>query len=380
MKALHFAIGYRKKTTAPAAAADHTRYILRAPANDAAELAEYVTRSTGYVREDLIDTGTGNLPDWAQGNPVRFFEESDRWERARGRTATQITAALPRELTHAQQREVVEAFVRSQLGDRHAYVWGIHETTASDGGRYPHVHIAFSERADTGRAQTPQEYFAQQWNPKDRSFHDREWPTAARQAWSDALNMGLEQAGVAERVSARSFADQGLERSPADYISRQQLQRNKALLHERDGGEDTPTMQAQRREEWDARKMALGITQGMAAEEVAQRIGDASRTRDAATGQRQGLHPALDVIQDMLTRAGQAQQQAEAQLAKAQAVTAQEAAYTAHLDRLRSMEHLVEVAEVLQGDDSVARNRTIVRDRDDEDDEHRQRRTYGYHR
>ena len=93
MKSLHFAIGTRTKGTQKGAAQAHVRYIMRTP-DQAADHAAYVTRSSGQVREDLVATGTGNLPDWAAGDPIAFFTEADRWERANGRTATQITAAL----------------------------------------------------------------------------------------------------------------------------------------------------------------------------------------------------------------------------------------------------------------------------------------------
>jgi hypothetical protein len=186
---------------------------------------------------------------------------------------------LPRALNREQLVGTTQAFIQSQLGTSHAYVWGIHETVASDGGRYPHAHIAFSERRDTGRAQTPHEYFTPQVNPKERVFSQRQWPFAARQAWSDTLNVTLEAAGAPDRVSARSFRDQGIDWQAAQYIDRQTLQRDKARLHQRERTEDTPEALVKRTQEWEARKRQLGLTQEMSHAEIVQRIGEASRTR-----------------------------------------------------------------------------------------------------
>jgi hypothetical protein len=278
MRALHFTVAYRTQGTKKAPAQAHVRYITRAQAS-AAEHVDYVTRTTQQTREDLVASGYGNLPTWAHNDPAAFFAESDRWERANGRTATQMTAALPRALGRGELIATVESFIHSQLGKAHGYVWGIHETVASDGGRYPHVHIAFSERQDTGRVQTPQEYFSQRVNLKDRSFNSRQWPYAARQAWSDTLNVALEASGSPERVSARSFRDQGVGWQAAQYIDRQTLQRDKSLLRQRERAEDTPEALAKRAQEWETRKRQLGITRDMDREEIIQRIGDASRSR-----------------------------------------------------------------------------------------------------
>jgi hypothetical protein len=377
MKTLHFDIAHRTKGTQQGPAQAHVRYITRAGEGAGAEAhAAYVTRTTQQLREDLIDTGTGNLPAWANGNPVTFFAAADQWERVNGRTATQLTAALPRELSPSQQRDAVEAFVSSQLGTRHAYVWGMHETTASDGGKYPHVHIAFSERADTGQPMDPQQYFSNRGYHKDRMFNDKSWIQSARQGWSDTLNVALEQAGVAERVNAQSFRDLGIQRPGAEYIPRQILQRHPELLEARGRFDDTDAMRGKRQEAWEARKQVLGITPDMDRETVIQRIGEATRARVATEKNERFARAQAVRTLDPVELEKRATMKRD-RLAEVNALKLAEAHYVSTPSQIRTTSHLAAVARVLAADDTdhgKVRRRTRTRDEDQD-----RSRTYAQH-
>jgi hypothetical protein len=295
---------------------------------------------------------------WANSDPAAYFEAADRWERANGRTATQITAALPRALGRGELMATVEAFMQTQLGTSHAYVWGIHETVASDGGRYPHVHIAFSERPTASGLDQRRTFSVE--NPKNTLFHHRQWPYAARQAWSDTLNVALEASGSPERVSARSFQDQGMHWQTAQYIDRKTLQRNKGLLNERERTHDTPEMNAKRAQEWEARKRALGLTRDMGLDEVVRRIGDASRTRLNAAIEPPQRTRAVD-----LDNAHTATQE---KLNQVRALRQAEEHYTRNPGQIRTSAHLAAIAKVLQdeGQEHVRVRRRRLWERDDE--------------
>jgi hypothetical protein len=327
----------------------------------------------------------GNLPAWAEGNPVQFFTASDQYERGGlhrgGRTATQVTATLPRALTHAQHEDVIERFLQGQLGAKHAYVWGIHETVASDGQPRAHVHIAFSEREDTGAGYGPAQYFSRQGYQKDRTFNDRGWPGAARQAWSDTLNVALELAGSSERVSARSFRDQGLDWQPAQYITRQEFasKEGQERLRQRVRTDDTPAALAKRVAEWEARKQVLGLTPTMSHDEIVQRIGDASREAIAAhQAQRRALRQELGSDAGTLARrltVVQEQQATTRQLAR------DEAHYVRHPEQPRTAQHVAAVARLLQSaTEEEAPHRRMRRRLGRDEDEQGQRRGYGYGR
>jgi len=202
----------------------------------AAPHAAYIAREGKFADrlergERLAATEAGNMPAWAQAEPGQFWRAADAHERANGTTYREMEIALPRELTTEQQTELVRAWVKQEIGDRHAYQWAIHVPTAADGGEQPHVHLMFSERQRDGIERDPEQYF-KRYNgkaPEKGGAKKGYGPnagktlTAAERAadlkdlrgrWEVACNHALERAGQAERIDMRSLADQGREEAP----------------------------------------------------------------------------------------------------------------------------------------------------------------------
>lgn len=155
-------------------------------------------------------------PDWMQEiaaspNPspelrAALWNAAEEVETARnGRPARKVEMALSRELTYAQNRQCVEAFV-DECFTRHDIIAdiAIHEKEASDGEPNLHAHILITTRAltEAGKlAETKSDY----WNSRQRV---RDW----RAGWAGTLNRKFEELGLAVRVDHRSYADQGIEK------------------------------------------------------------------------------------------------------------------------------------------------------------------------
>ena len=132
--------------------------------------AEYISRVGKYEKkldgnEQLEATESGNMPLWAQDNPLLFWRAADLYERKNGTVYREHEIALPRELSPEHRAELVRDWVEQELGERHAYTWAIHNKTALDGGEQPHVHLMFSERTNDGIERDPEQYF-KRYNPK----------------------------------------------------------------------------------------------------------------------------------------------------------------------------------------------------------------------
>ena len=196
----------------------------------AAAHAAYISREGKYSGreryEDLEATGYGNMPKWAEHNPAHFWNAADEYERANGTAYREIEVALPRELNEEQRRELVTDFIQQQLGDRHAYQWGIHTPKAAlEGGEQPHAHIMYSERALDGIERDPAQYF-KRYNAKSPerggcrkdSAGTEERLQATRRLWAEVQNAHLERHGHAVRVDHRSLADQGIDRAPERHL------------------------------------------------------------------------------------------------------------------------------------------------------------------
>jgi hypothetical protein len=192
-----------------------------------AEHAAYIERGGRFKAErygEIGESERANLPVWAQGSTVRFFAAADKHERANGNAYREFELALPVELTDSERGALVRAFVAEQLGDRHAYVWAIHEPT----GHNPHVHIMFSERRRDGIERGPEQYFkrANPRHPERGGCAKVGWFTgtggrkaveALRARWAEVQNQALERAGIEARVDHRSLAAQGIEREAGQH-------------------------------------------------------------------------------------------------------------------------------------------------------------------
>lgn len=201
----------------------------------AAAHAAYIAREGKYSAadrfEDLEATGQGNLPKWAEHDASYLWRASDEHERANGTAYREIVVALPRELTPEQRRDLVDDFVRQELGDRHAYQWAIHVPKAAlDGGEQPHAHLMYCERQRDGIERDPEQYF-KRYNAKvpERGGCKKagSGKAAAERAaelvelrgrWATLQNEHLDRAGHAGRVDHRSLEAQGVERIPERHL------------------------------------------------------------------------------------------------------------------------------------------------------------------
>lgn len=197
-------------------AASHSDYIARE--------GKYSGESSRY--EDLEASGHGNMPKWAEHNPAHFWAAADEHERVNGATYREIEVALPRELTPEQRRELVQEFIKQELGDKHANQWAIHcPKAALEGGEQPHAHIMYSERTRDSIERDPEQYF-KRYNGKSPerggcrkdSAGTEERLQATREAWATIQNAHLAQHGHAARVDHRSLEAQGIEREPEKHL------------------------------------------------------------------------------------------------------------------------------------------------------------------
>lgn len=198
--------------------------------------AEYISRMGKYAQrleqgEKLEQTESGNMPKWAQNNPLEFWRAADQYERKNGTVYREHEIALPRELNAEQRTELVREWVQNELGDRHAYTWAIHNKTALDGGEQPHVHLMFSERMNDGIERDPEQYF-KRYNSKfperggAKKHRSGETPTerkealqAMRERWEQLHNAHLEKYGHGKGISMKSLAEQGIDREAEPHMT-----------------------------------------------------------------------------------------------------------------------------------------------------------------
>lgn len=193
--------------------------------------SEYIRRegryAHGQMKEELIYTEYGNLPDWANG-PNDFFANADLFERSNGTVYSEFEIALPNELSREENIKLVQEFVKEQIGDNKVYSWAYHEKKAalSPDQLQPHVHIMFCERIieDKENIKPAYKFFRNytKKNPqksgykKDDRFKarhgvGRENLMKVRQAWEDKVNHYYEKNNIEKQISCKSLKDQQAE-------------------------------------------------------------------------------------------------------------------------------------------------------------------------
>lgn len=154
---------------------------------------------------------SGNLPHFAQGEPLAFWKAADTHERVNGRVYTELEVALPRELNQQQRFTLAREFIVQLLGGCFTYTLAVHTSMLDDGSEQSDMHLMFSERALTEQTRHFDErrFFKRNGARKHRSWNERTKPQEVRILWVEVLNEALQAASSAVRVDARSWTEQG---------------------------------------------------------------------------------------------------------------------------------------------------------------------------
>jgi len=192
----------------------HVAFKSSSQAPPAAAHANYISREGQYQQRGGVElVESGNMPEFAQADPHRFWVAADTHERANGRAYTEVQIALPRELNRSEREELARQATRELLGDRFAYTMAIHVPVARDNLDQPHMHLMFSERAidETTRGLAEERFFKRNGAKKDPAWNARAKPEEVREKWVEMMNNAMQRAGHEQRLDARSWAEQGRE-------------------------------------------------------------------------------------------------------------------------------------------------------------------------
>ena len=188
----------------------------RAGGQSARAKSDYIEREGRYEKdgEELEHKEHGNMPEWAEDDPGKYWEAADEHERANGRLYSEVQFALPKELNEEERREAASSFAeRLTGGERLPYTLAIHRGGAN--GENPHAHLMFSERGHDGIERSGEQWF-KRYNAKapekggarkSRAAKAGDWLEKTRQAWEQTANRALERAGRGERIDHRSLAE-----------------------------------------------------------------------------------------------------------------------------------------------------------------------------
>ena len=183
---------------------------------------DYINREGNYNRknEDLVATGSGNLPEFAKDDAKEFFRACDRHDI---RTHRSITFTLPNELPREAQLEIVEEYCKI-VAPNLPYSYAIHEVdSAVYGEKNPHCHLMFSERIVDERVEhlCEEDFFSKRGvarngeefggSVKTRMYAGKSATKQIyeiREALAEITNRKYEEYGLDIRISADTLAKQ----------------------------------------------------------------------------------------------------------------------------------------------------------------------------
>ena len=198
---------------------------------------DYICREGKYKNirnhgEDLQYKRHGNLPEWAENQAGKFWNEAEKNRTREGidytkgrdpRAYREFELTLQMELSLDDNIACVDEFLkRMGIEQNHVFSYAIHDRPArlDNEMRNIHAHIMFDERTieHDRPIDSPELYFKKycvnkEGEPvggykKDRSIHDKPYLMKARKVWADIVNEKLAQRGIEERVSHESLKAQ----------------------------------------------------------------------------------------------------------------------------------------------------------------------------
>lgn len=206
----------------------------------AKEHAEYILREKKYkAKEDLIYKESGNFhlinSKFDENLAVKFWETADYSERINSVVYREMEIMIPNELNHNQAVEVIQSFVKKEIGNDYPYSFAIHESYNKEtGAKNLHCHLMFSERKIDNIERDLEQFFkkANSKNPssggakKNREWQKKERLLALRKSWEIEANLVLEKYGFEARIDCRSLKDRKAEAvKNGDFLNAELLDR-----------------------------------------------------------------------------------------------------------------------------------------------------------
>lgn len=193
--------------------------------------SHYIARKGFHSsREDLVASGHGNLPAWAEDDPANLWKAAEKYERKNGAVYREATISLPNELSMDQNVALVADLV-AKLAPGKPHQYAIHAPESSIAGEAnPHLHLMSSDRVDDG-IERPADSFFKRPNAKDPALGGRRKSSgglnrlemrdaliSTRKLVADTINHHLAVCGHAARVDHRTLKARGASRKAERYL------------------------------------------------------------------------------------------------------------------------------------------------------------------
>lgn len=205
-----------------------------------------------------------NAPKWANDRQKLWNEVEKKDRKANSRYAKEFNVALPVELTNEEQKALITKFVQETFVDKGMVAdVAIHR----DHEENPHTHVMLTNRpfnpdGSWGLKSKTQyvldkngkQLLTKNGNPKQRKIWLVDWDKPGkveewRHAWAEEVNSLFQAKGMPERISEKSYEEQGIEKTPTKHEGHNSQTKERKAFNEAVKEQDRTKKQYQNNQE-----------------------------------------------------------------------------------------------------------------------------------
>ena len=205
-----------------------------------------------------------NAPEWASDRQKLWNEVEKKDRKANSRYAKEFNVALPVELTNEEQKALITKFVQETFVDKGMVAdVAIHR----DHKENPHAHVMLTNRpfnpdGSWGLKSKTQyvldkngkQLLTKNGNPKQRKIWLVDWDKPGkveewRHAWAEEVNSLFQAKGMPERISEKSYEEQGIEKTPTKHEGHNSQTKERKAFNEAVKEQDRTKKQYQNNQE-----------------------------------------------------------------------------------------------------------------------------------
>ncbi|CAK8583999.1 hypothetical protein BMEGG_06257 [Priestia megaterium] len=172
------------------------------------------------VQPETMILTPSHSPEWMKDRNCLWNEVEKVEKRKDSQLARELNVALPIELNHDQQKELIQSFVQNEFVEKGMVAdIAIHRDDANN----PHAHIMLTMRNvdQDGFGKKNRDWNADFANAKENNrgyVKNSEGCLSIREQWANYANQALEQVQSKERITHLSHENRGLEVLPTIHL------------------------------------------------------------------------------------------------------------------------------------------------------------------
>jgi len=186
-----------------------------------------------------------HAPDWTLNREKLWNGVEEKEKSTRAQLAREVEIAIPIELNKSEQNNLVKEYIQQNFVEEGMVAdASIHRDDVNN----PHCHIMltmrpFEKNGEWGNKQKKvyiydedgEKVRTEKGNIKSQTIKLTDWDSKEklntwRKSWADITNKYLENNGFTERISEKSYAEQGIDKKPTiheGYVARQMKEKGK---------------------------------------------------------------------------------------------------------------------------------------------------------